>query len=715
MTQIFIEGYELDINEDLSNQITYAIDDITKLDSKRTSFSKTITLPGTANNNKLFGNIFEVANSNFNTSNTQQNISYSFNASRSAQARIDIDNITIMKGVMRLLEVVVDETLIEYQIAVFGELGGLFSKLGSKKIEDLDFSAYNHTLNVSNIANSWDNAGAGEGYCYTLIDYGNTSPATNPLFAKKSFYFTAFRPAMFVREYIDKIITGAGYTWESNFFNTNFFKSLIIPNNQIRFAFKKTQIFSGSPSGMVDLLANETQDTVLIGNTIPGFFTTADNKTFTYGGADTFTNGTVTVSITGTWRILEPILGSRLVKFVILKNGVIALQEVNFFGGGVTQIGGFGNFTPQNFSFTYTFNSWLSTGLTLATNDTFALGVYSVSGTSIIEINISQATLTINGAPTLTPALYGDSVDLSSTIPKGILQKDFFASIVKMFYLMITEDKFKEKHLKIEPFIDFYNVNPSTYIDWSDKVDRSKPYIIKPMSEINSRYYTLKYKDDSDYWNDRYKKKWVETYGQRTFDNALDFAKDSDSVDVIFSPTPLVGYQGAGYDKVFPAIYKLNNGVEEQINHNIRILSAKKLTGKTAWKIYDINNTELGTYTSYGYAGHYDDPDNVTTDLNFGAAKELYFTLSNSIWGTAGLSTNLFNVFYSTYFAEITDKDSRMVTYHMKLTPKDIYNLDFGKFILIDGVLYRLDKIIDYSDGEVVKVQLLRVIYNNYY
>jgi len=84
-------------------------------------------------------------------------------------------------------------------------------------------------------------------------------------------------------------------------------------------------------------------------------------------------------------------------------------------------------------------------------------------------------------------------------------------------------------------------------------------------------------------------------------------------------------------------------------------------------------------------------------------------------FNTIGLSVNLFNTFYSTYFAENTDKDSRMVTYEMKFNPKDIYNLDFGKFILIDGVLYRLDKIIDYLDNETCKVQFLRVIYNNYY
>ena len=52
MTRIFIEGLELDIDKGLTNRITYAIDDLNNLDSKSTAFTKTIVLPGTANNNK---------------------------------------------------------------------------------------------------------------------------------------------------------------------------------------------------------------------------------------------------------------------------------------------------------------------------------------------------------------------------------------------------------------------------------------------------------------------------------------------------------------------------------------------------------------------------------------------------------------------------------------------------------------------------------------
>ncbi len=84
MIRLFIEDQELDVAQDFQQRITYAIDDLMNLDSKATSFTQTIILPGTAKNNALLGNIFEIANSNL--TNDGANVGYNFNASRAAKA-----------------------------------------------------------------------------------------------------------------------------------------------------------------------------------------------------------------------------------------------------------------------------------------------------------------------------------------------------------------------------------------------------------------------------------------------------------------------------------------------------------------------------------------------------------------------------------------------------------------------------------------------------
>ena len=139
-------------------------------------------------------------------------------------------------------------------------------------------------------------------------------------------------------------------------------------------------------------------------------------------------------------------------------------------------------------------------------------------------------------------------------------------------------------------------------------------------------------------------------------------------------------------------------------------MQCKKVTGVASWKIMN-GATTLSTNTDYPYAGHLDDPDIPNADICFGIPKQIYFTLVSG-----NLSNNLFNTYYSSYMAEITDKDSRLLQAMVKLNDNEIYNLDFSKFIYIDGGLYRLQKLIDYApnENETTKAEFLRVIYTTY-
>jgi hypothetical protein len=232
------------------------------------------------------------------------------------------------------------------------------------------------------------------------------------------------------------------------------------------------------------------------------------------------------------------------------------------------------------------------------------------------------------------------------------------------------------------------------------------------MSELNSRYYQFKYKSDTDYWNELYRKRYNEGYGDRIFDSQYEFASETQTSEIIFAGTPIVGY--ADEDKKYSTIFKRNGNeptiTEEQIDSVIRILQAKKKTGITSWRLFTEDDTGvLGDFTKYAYAGHFNDPDNPTNDLNFGSTKELFFTGEST-------GTNQFNVYYSPYMAEITDKDSRLLTCNIKFNGLQIANLDFSRYIWIDGGLYRLMRVIDYTPGttDSCKVELLRVINKTY-
>ena len=682
MIELFVEGNQIDINEGFSTMLTMAIDDIKDFGAKNGTFSKTIIIPGTKVNNNLFGNIFEVSSgTTYNPANP--NISYNFNAAIGAKAYIFADNIQIFKGVLRMMEIVVDKDRVEYECCVFGELGGFIAKVGNKKLEELDFSAYNHVYNETNISGSWS-ATAGSGYFYPLIDYGTYSAA------KHDWDIKTFRPALFAKEYIDKIFSGAGYSYVSALFNTARFKSVIIPHNQKQL----TSSISGtslslSISSLKHLLNSGTSNNVIIpwDTKIGSAFTANTPKDkFTYNGLSA-----VTISLAFTLSGLD---FSSTEEFTIQlkKNGSVIASKYFGHAAGTVQ-----------------YWIWSATqSISLVTNDYLEFWIHSsatLTGSEYFDCSVGTAAAS-SSATITAPINYGDTVVMNYALPKNILQLDFLSSIVKLFNLYLFEDYTDENILKIEPFIDFY-ANASS-VDWSDKIDRSQPMRIKPMSELNSRYFEFNFKDDSDYYNDLYKKRYNESYGSNKYDSQFEFAHESEKVDVIFSGTPIVGY--VGEDKVYSTIFKRTGDTigtgEETIDSNIRLLLSKQVTGVTSWALKN-GATTLASYSNYGWGGHLNDPDAPANDLQFGVPKELFFTLVSG-----ALNVNQFNVYWSSYMAEITDKDSRLLTATVKLRYKDIYQLDFSKLVWVDGNLYRINKITDFNATveDTCKIELLKII-----
>jgi hypothetical protein len=349
----------------------------------------------------------------------------------------------------------------------------------------------------------------------------------------------------------------------------------------------------------------------------------------------------------------------------------------------------------------------------LATNDTFRLQVANPGSVDYgFQITGTSASFKVStSAVVQIPIALGDTVKINESIPKNILQKDFFSSIVKLFNLYVYESRDDEKLLNITPYVDFYDIDPGNAVDWSSKLNRDKAIRIKPLSELNSRYYNFSFKSDSDYYNDLYTKRYNQNYGDYKYDSEFEFAQEEDKAEVIFSGTPLVGYTGE--DKVYSTILKQTGSttiVEENVDSNIRILQTKKITSVSSWDMLN-GATVLGSYTYYGYAGHLDDPNAPANDIQFGVPKELFFNLV-----TGALHVNQFNVYWSPYMAEITDKDSRLLTATFRLNARDIYNLDFSKMVYLDGGLYRLVKIEDYnaSREDECTVTLLKVIQTLY-
>lgn len=668
----FIEGNQIDLSEQFSTFITYKIDDIKNFGSRDTSVSKTIILPGTKRNNKVLGNIFMPGSSNLYSS-VIANVNENFNPSVSAKCLIFQNNIQVFKGVIKLLEVITTGAAIEYEAAVYGELGGLIFKLGAKKLEELDFSAYDQSYTLANIRTSW--VLRGSGMCMPLIDYGGYSSN------KHDWDYKTFRPAFFVKEYIDKIFEGAGFTFDSDLFESDRFLGLIVPHNAKFLTGKSSNFMSGNPEYKVYNSSGSRILLSLTSSNLGSFSFSAGNTRMTNTGAAITAD--INFSLTGLWNSS----GSATIK--ILKNGVEIASSYLGIGG----------------AFRYFTNTFSAGVVSIATSDYIEF-VIDITPSSSYVLTTSVGYLSVaSDKPVLVNINLGETIKANDCIPKNIRQVDFFSSIVKLFNLYVTDDKVVANKLNIIPFVDYYS---GEIIDWTSKVNRAAPIRQKPMGELNSRYYEFNYASDSDYYNEMYSKRYNKSYGSYVFDSSYEHSNDSSKLEIIFAGTPLVGY--AGEDKVYSTILKISNNVEDKTDSKIRILQTKVITDVTPYNILD-GATVLGSNSYYGYAGHLDDPDAPTNDLNFGVPEELFFSL---VTGT--LNVNQFNVYYSSYMAEITNKDSKLLVCNLFLNEMDIDSLDMSKFVYIDGVLYRVNKIIDYNTTKRAECQaeLLKVIKTEY-
>lgn len=683
-TEIYVEDQLIDLLQDISTGFTYTIDDVRDFGSRNTSFSRTITIPATANNNKILGFAFDISMSNEHNMDLP-NVNTNFTPSQAAKCEVYIDKIQIFKGVIRILEMVINNNVIEYQCAVFGELGGFVTELGNKRLEDLDFSEYNHTWNVTAMQNSW-NSITGSGYFYPLIDYGDVS------IAKDDFEVTAFRPALFVKEYIEKIFDGTTYTLNCPFFETDFFKKLIIPNNSQGIQGTNDRFILGTISATKTILNSNTPTARNINvpfdsTTLLYFTENASKSIFTYS------DGTKTV------RAMATITG-------IYQTDAASSITATLYVAGVAVQTLTQNTSSANNPFTFNLD-W--TGNITNTNQVrIEISVPITANTYIV--NISYANFTFNQlAAQLASIVYNGTISINDNLPKGIFQKDFFLSVCKMFNLYVYQDNINEKQINISPYIDFYSDAVTNSLDWSQKVDTAASISIKPMSQLNARYYAYKYTPDTDYYNDNYLKKYGQSYGDYIYDSEFDFVKETASTQIIFAPSILRLHSGE--DKYHIEIFKLsnNNTQEDPMDSVIRILMAKKLTASSKWKIKDIAGGTLLDDFPYGYAGHLDDPINPTIDINFGAPKELQFPASTYP------TNNLFNTYHKPYILEITDMESKLLSCKVYLNELDIYNLDFSKYIWINGILFRLNKVDGYNPMEykTTQVNLLKVINTN--
>jgi len=325
-------------------------------------------------------------------------------------------------------------------------------------------------------------------------------------------------------------------------------------------------------------------------------------------------------------------------------------------------------------------------------------------------------------------------LEAKSILPKEMECKDFLLGIIKMFNLHIEQDKQVDRKYYIEPRDDYYykGTTFSEFADWTDKMDASSVEMI-PMGELIAKYYVFENKEETDYWNKKFKEDRGRPYQYYRKEINNDFLKNESKITVPFGSTVMVNSR-EGSDVVIPSIFQreASGNAKPVSNSQPRILfwgglrpysaqrggakinlSNSSFPGAYGWELLSsvgsfTQSASASIYEQYPYAGTVDSPADPLIDINWYNMDPGDFVYwDNARW----TNENLYNKYWSNFINEVSDPTSKVIVANIYLTPKDIYNLDFRKVYVLDGHWLRLQKIIDYdpvSDG-LTKCEFLKL------
>lgn len=677
--RLFVEGIEADTLGDIDVDFTFSVADVSDIERRNTSYSKTITLPNTAKNQSLFGNIFDISVNN-DYYEEDANIGVNFNPAKQAKAQIFLDNVKIFDGVLRMSRINSREGDITYEVNMFGRLRDILHELGDKTLADLNFADYDHIWNRTNIENSWNRTEWVDGaanYVYPIVDYGySVDSITYPI--------KNFKPAVFVSEILKRIFAEANFQITAPFFNSFYFRKLLLITAEKTITRESTTLLNQTPNLLQENVTNDPDYSTILkfSNTeASGFSISEMGSKFTWIKAQSLNTGlnlNLRVSLTA----LQPYT-ENVWTVSVLKNG----SEVLYSSRNVIFIS-----TGQLF----VWDVAISGGIDLAQNDYFQIRLTGeVAGGGGYGVNLETQVVVPpfgsfkigNTVPVAVELEEGDTMKIGYTMPKSMKQRDFLKSIISMYNLYVTQDRLRTNVLEIVPYNEFYQTFKDQALDWSDKLDQSQEITITPLSELSAKEYRLTFDDDADYWSTSYKTKFNEAYGESRTIIDNDFILDTKTVKVVFSP-PVMREQVAG--RIMIHLYKVENGVKVPDNFKPRIAYWKpQVESPTPWNIaYSTGNI---AYNNYPYAGHLDDPITPSSDVLFANPREVYFSIG--VYPGA----NLYQQYYEALITSIGDRNSRLLEGYFYLTPTDIMNLDFRKIVKVGNHYFQLEKVDKYN------------------
>lgn len=707
MVRIQLENGFLDTKEGTVFPLNFAVGDIRDFTKRTGTFSKTITLVGSKNNNDLLNHYYDV--------NIQAG---TFDINALTKCAVIQNGVPIVEdALLQLLSVKKSQQTdayeqgVEYEVLIKDTRIEFFTAITNAELTDLDFTDLNHIFTAADIISTFSNT-VTDGFKYVM-----------PFDTDNIFNVRQFKPAIYAKTYFDRIFATAGFQYEWSDLAAAHFDKLLIPYNGDANTFDNA-----------DYLVEEQLSAFEVATPTASF--------------GTYDNATGWTEITDAQGSFNPTTGIFTIPFdtnaassqgftiqyevsldFILDNanGVDVTNTFNSWNARPRIVAAFGSFQGQYSNVlpnqNLPINTTLASGQTtifsgtksggilvmenalgsgeLNTGDTFQikLGTHTSytswfnGGTAypvdaIFKIN----SLRIKILPTANIQVIGGILDVNQYVPLKIKQSDFVKSIFTMYNLYVDIDTDQPNKLILKHRDEYYD--SGVEVDWTAKLMKDKEQDLIFLPDLTAKKLILSYKQDKDSPNEVYFQMTNEVYGQLeyTFDN--EYVKGTETKEILFSPTPVVG---TTFDAYVPAI----DG--EAPKTNIRILYDGGEQTCGTWDLIEYGLTGALGNTTYPMLGHFDNALLPTFDIMFGTNDYYYYSPETLT------ANNLYNMYWRRTVNQINV--GKMLVAMFNLNEADIQTMKLNQKVRIDNSWWNINRVIDYdaNANTATKVELISI------
>jgi len=708
--------------------------DLTALDERKSYYSKQFVVPNTSNNAIIFEHYFEVNG-------------IDFNPLTKIECVVQYRGVDIFVGFLRLQAVIENPNYTDYELYIMGSVGDFASEIRDLTLQDLRWDDLQHELSYSAITQSWYadstevNGLFGGKIIYPLINYGlpyqsNGDPVFTYTFGETFSFDQAsnpvpentFKPAVRLKEIINRIFEKTNYTVSSEFFETENFKAIYtdtfqngqlgvtvasaVTNQNIFRVYTRNQILWEKATGQKDFLCNtlgldgyDPLNNFVLGTTYnyanPSNQRTAGYFIAPYTGQYGF-NVKFNYDDGGTCggNIKFQLVMRKSTNLAGLQNGPIIASSQQYelpTCGAVENI----NWFPQA---------------------TLSPGEYVKVYILINQNNNNKANLRIlpySNYGITTPAPMWDlyeSPELQGTqivdLSLGFQQInciDFLKALITMFNLVVVQDEVN-KTIIIEPFNWYFNEADRQEKDWTQRQDLLSSYRTEPLSfdlpkEINWTYT----KGSEEYLNKLFEDKNAYNYGRYKYVSNNNILIGEQTYELPFAATPTTVVNGSD-NFIMPAVYREIDGTNLQPYSNKPHLfywvgnryayldQYKNFPGY--W--YLTSGTTPVEQTTYPCVSHLSSLDiyltSLVSDLNFQSTFDFFGNYNTQI--PQFTQYNLYNSYWKDYIDNNFSPETRRLNGRFILKPDDIYDISLTDKIFVKDSFWRIEKITEASLNE---------------